>query len=301
MPVVMVGGVMILASGVLLLGLQKSWQMTFGRIFVELAKVIYQTPSIGIRGASLSIHFLADALIAANRAVYGWLGQAIMFSSSPLAILFRRLADVLEIPAREVSLLAADVLHTLNQYRKWIIPAMIAAAVGPVAAIAYALRAQVASLAHRAPVHITKNITNYARGAFQTITYKAVAIPQAGIRRLDREATALEKWIAKHSRLLTLAGLTAAVTAIAARRFPLLRCRNVRQFSRSICGLPSQSFDRFIESLLLGALAIYGTRDLNAFGREIQAGLGTVEDGVRHFWRADIAGATRNPDLGDPR
>lgn len=292
---------MILAGVLVLLGLQKSWQMTFGRIFVELAKVIYQTPSVGVRGIRISIHFLADALIATNKAVYGWLGEAIGYASAPLTNFIRAIANVLEIPAREVSLLAADVLHALGQFRKWVVPAMIAAALGPIAALAYALRAQVASLAHRAPIHIVHNFTHVVKPTIVRVVNETVAIPQSGIRRVERETSALEKWVRSHGRLLTLAGLTAAVTAITARRFPLLRCRNVRQLGRRICGLPAQSFDHFLETLLLGTLAIYGTRDLNAFGRELQKGVGEVEGLVTHFWRADLVGVTRNPDLGDPR
>ena len=301
MPVVLVGGLMLLSGVLVVIGLQKSWQMTFGRIFVELAKVIYQTPSIGVRGVSISIHFLADALIAVNRAVYGWLGQAINYSSAPLAAFFRRIADVFEIPAREVSLLAADVLHTLNNYRKWIIPAMIAAAVGPIAAIAYALRAQVAHLPHTITRTATKTIVHTVTHVQRVVVHKATTVVLPRTRVIERDTAGLGKWIRKHSRLLSIAGLTAAVTAITARRFPMLRCRNVKQLSRSICGLPAQSFDHFLEALLLGALAIYGTRDLNAFGRELQKGLGEVEDAVTHFWRADLVGVTRNPDLGDPR
>lgn len=77
-------------------------------------------------------------------------------------------------------------------------------------------------------------------------------------RRLER----LWKWSRSHARIAATGAFVAA-TAVALRRMGLgwLRCRNVKRFGRTVCGMNAPAFDALLAGLI-GGLALADYRDL---------------------------------------
>lgn len=123
----------------------------------------------------------------------------------------------------------------------------------------------------------------------------APAIPRLG--RLEREVHGIDETLKDTAKKVTPAALAAVFAASVLSKLGLtwLRCRNVNQLGRRVCSLDP----RILDGLLLGLVAIFGTLDLRKFGKQVQAVTATFEGEVRHFWRADLGGVTRNPGLGD--
>jgi hypothetical protein len=210
--------------------------------------------------------------------------------------LFRGLAALFEAPVEVVEGLAADVYHTLGRFRNSVLPALIAAALGPVAATVYLLRGQVAGLLKRAPIHIVKQITHITTKATTTVIHEAIAIPRTGIGRLEREAGAiagrvgqLERSarlnIAKVRRLdRILAGLTAAglvAAAVGRLGFGWVRCSRVRKVGRGICGMDGDLLDALLASTLL----IAGSISVVRLAKDCRAFTGEVDEAIRFFVR----------------
>jgi hypothetical protein len=73
------------------------------------------------------------------------------------------------------------------------------------------------------------------------------------------------------------------------------RCKNVSKVGKAIC----RSNTKWLENLLLGAVAIFGTLSLITFATEVYALMNATVKEVAHFWRADVSRVPQNPGLGD--
>lgn len=259
---------LIIAAWLATLGMQKGWQATFGALLQQIAEGIRALPSIPIPRHRLGFGGVADAIVRADQSVYNWFGDLLQHTEPIVAQMFRYFAEVFEKPARQVALAVADTAHTLTMLRQFVIPAMIAAKVAWIPRHLAALEADVARLLHRAPVHITKDITNYAKGAFTTVVHTAVSVPWPRIRAAERDIAALRKRVGKLAHRVPVALTAAALTAIVARTsFRWVRCSKVGKFNKGVCGMNQDYLDDF----LLGALVIAGSINLRDEARAMQA------------------------------
>lgn len=272
---------LILCAALVLLGLQKGWQASFGRLFYALAASIALLPTLVILNRHIGFGGIANAIRAASDSIYNWLGQAVAFMTAPFSMFVRYMAQVLEAPALQAQLLAADVLHALTVLRRTLVPQMIASKVAWIPRHLARLEAQVASLVARAPVHIVHNIEHVVAKTTQVVVTKAVAIPFPRIGRLEREGEALSKRIDRLARRVAPAAIVAAVVvALSKVGAGFVRCAKVKKVGRQVCGMDNDLLD----SLLADTLLVVGTISLVEFAEGLQAGMDDLTPQVRRFW-----------------
>lgn len=261
----------------------QSWDYTFGPLLKSLADKI---DSFHVRIPhvfTLRFGFLAAAVRSVEATARHEISGAIRYVSRPLVIALQAFGAVVLYPARELAALAVDVAHTLGQLRRVIVPAMIAAAFGPLAAALYTLRKQVAALALRAPVHIITHTVEVAKPAVVRVVRQAIAVPLPRVGRLEREAGALGHRIGQLARRVTPAALAAATIATLARvGLGWVRCSRVKDAGKAVCGMDSG----LLESLLADTALIVGTVSLVEFARGMQDVTAEVVQPIRAFWRA---------------
>jgi hypothetical protein len=261
----------------------KSWDATFGPILQALADAVDVSVTLPVIHRALSFGWLATAIRNVDTAVRNTVMAWVAHVSHPLVLAMRAIGNAFTYPARELADLTADVAHTLAAYRRVIVPALIAAALGPVAAIVYTLRAQVARLAVRAPVHIVHTITRVAKPSIVNIVSRAIAVPMPRIGRLERDWAALRKRVDRLAHRVPAALTVAALTALVARTaFRWVRCAKVGKVGRNVCGMDTDLLD----SLLADTLLIVGTISLVELAEGLQAGMGELTPQIRRFWRA---------------
>lgn len=281
LAVPLLGGVLVAMAAWMLI---RAWDSTFGDWFERLAKameaVSVPIPRIGghpLRGLATALRNLAS----------DWrhgLGLMAMAVTGPLVVLLVAVAKLLWYPVRETRALAADVGDALWSLRHTVVPAMIAAKVAWIPRHLVALEREVASLAHRAPIHITKDITNYAKGAFTTVVEPIAKLPWPRLGRAERELDAVWKRLRKLERHVPAALTAAALTAIVARTsFRWVRCSRVRRVGKAVCGMDESVLD----DLLTAALLVVGTVNLVQLARELEPIVDDSTAAVLHFWTAD--------------
>lgn len=226
---------------------------------------------------------LAARLRNLDTTIMRYLGTAIEATSHAWKTGWNYTAYAFEQMGDAIAGAAEDTFHALDHYRRYVIPAALSAAVGPLAALVYQLRHLIDAKAHvviRTVVHTVTRIEH-------TTVAKAVAIarplPFPRLGQLEREAAATESRLRDYARRISPAALAAIVVATLARLgLGWLRCSRVNRLGRRVCGMD----ESVLESLLADTLLIVGTISLVEFAEGMQGVMETATEPIRHFWRA---------------
>jgi hypothetical protein len=286
-----------------------AYRNTLGALLTVLANAV---PNITILGHNL-FGWLSGGLNAINSQINQWLSDAVSGTQLAFEKVLNITATLLHDTFRNLAELAEgverDFRHTWNHF----VPASIRAQLGPVhSAIAF-LQGELAKLlkegvkasntithvvTHDIP-KVTTNVIRVTKVEVEKVTKTVVrsatvTLPRVGA--LERDVAGLEKWIKRHTKDLTIAGLASLLIGgvLAKIGMTWLRCSNVQRFGRHVCGIAP----KVLEDLLLGLTAIFGTLSLVELAKQMQALVGGLEGEIVHFWRADVAPTSSDRRLG---
>lgn len=261
----------------------QSWDVTIGPMLRSLAD-LFDSVRLKVFGRTIvGLGFIAAGIRSLDKSARHWISHAIIHVSGPVTHLLLGIRWAFQYPAAQLAGLAQDVAQTAWRLRYAIVPELILARVLPLRRWLAAVAAKVDALAVRAPVHITKDITNYAKGAFQTITYKAVSVPWPRIRRVEREAGALGHRIDHLARRVTPAALAAAAAlALAKIGAQWTRCSRSKRWGKNVCGMN----DDILNTLITDTALIVGTLSLVDMVKLLQPATHEATVAVKTFWDA---------------
>lgn len=133
----------------------------------------------------------------------------------------------------------------------------------------------------------------WLRAHFHALT---AVLPHAIPLQWGRTVTGIRKRL-RRLELITAGGVAVGAIAVALQRLGLgwVRCSNVAKAGKALCRADA----KWLENLLLGTLAIFGTISLRTFAVEVYALTDAGVNDVLRFWRANVAGTPPNPGLGD--
>jgi hypothetical protein len=254
--------------------------------FVQpLVNVVVRALSVTIplpsRLPDIHLDAVGNAIRSAAASLRRHLGELLALMIFPAVVLLQYATRLLLEQARETAAISRDTAATIAGLRKVVIPAMIAAKVAWIPRHLIDLERRVAALAHRAPVHIVKDITHVVEKATTTVVKQAVALPFPRLGRLEREAGATWKRVNQIAKKVTPAALAAAVVLTVARSsFRWVRCSRVRRVGRAICGMD----DSVLNQLLTDALLIVGTVNLVQLARQLEPIVEESAEAILHFW-----------------
>ncbi len=282
MPVALGVGLLAVLAAMFVLSLSATWDVTFGPMLRGIAAAIANAPITSAGRRLLHLESLAAAIVAFEQKLRRAIGEAVGFMGAPLAAAMYAVGRAFVYPAAQVAELADDIATTLWALRGKVVPAMIAAKVGWIPKHLAALAAEVAHLAGRTPIHVAKDVTNYAKGAFTTIVNKAVALPWPRLGKVEREAGALGKRVDQLARRTAPAAFAAAaVAAIARLGFSWVRCSKVGRVGKKVCGMD----ESLLESLIADTLLVVGAISIVEFAKALQAVEGEAVSGLKGFVR----------------
>lgn len=106
--------------------------------------------------------------------------------------------------------------------------------------------------------------------------------------------------IRKRFRSLAWLGAFASASALVSAALVKMglswvRCKNVGKTGKAICRAPT----KWLENLLLGTVAIFGTISLRVFAKEVYDLTRDAADQINRFWRNDLKATGANPGLGE--
>lgn len=318
-----VGLVLLAIACLFLLALNKVYKLTIGALVSTLASMFDSLSfKVPIIHATVGLGFIGDALKNVDNYVLEAIGTGIQQTENGLHACIGAMTWLLQETADQVAGLAGDTANAFNWVRHSLIPSQIFAAthwlrrevihladqiahlaVHPVQAVhtttrviapgLKALEGKVSSLEAQVEAIGARGFTKVYELAPAIALPKPTAIPgdiYRGIDSLWRESKRIGK-------VLTPAGIVGLVAAsvFSLAHLSWLRCANVRNAARRLCGMNPDA----LESLLAGLFVVFGTLSLTTFAREVQDVTGDFAVAVRKFWRADVQGPGKNPGLGD--
>jgi len=283
MPVVLPGveGIAILAlvaSFVVLIGLQKGWSVTFGWIFRTLGDSLMV---VGIAGVH-PFHKVGTWLRSLDRNVYHALGVAALGCEHAASWLWTQTANQVAWIGREIADLAHDTAQALGAVNTTIVkPAVKIIDRNSVVRIGKVSAALGLVITARLPALVRSVAALSVKVAHLT---KTVAVD---VGRLEAKAGRAAADIRSHGLRLSklekaLSGIGAAAlvgTALARLGLQWLRCPNVGRAGRAVCGMDGN----LLESLLIDAAVLAVAFNIEEFARELQ---GVTEEAANaiHDW-----------------
>jgi hypothetical protein len=319
-----VGLILLAIACVFLLALNKAWQFTLGALLRSLALAVSALPSVSILGHRVPPWgALANAVNELDNAVLHAIGVGIQETEKGLHALIGAMSWLMQETADQVAGLAQDTANALGWVHNHAIPFALNATVRPILRRLTALEQRVQTLVTH-PTEIVRPVTRVIAPGLDALEAKvdalarkiaatgAAAVPAAlappisitlpGAVSIPGDLTrgidAIRKRLGAVTRTLTPAGIAGLVAGAVLSTLGLswLKCRNVEKAAKSACGLNADVLD----GLLAGLLALFGTFSLVEFAKYLQPVVGEVGGEVTHFWRAEVAGQTRDRAVGSP-
>ena len=318
------GIILVAIACLFLLALNKAWQFSLGALLTALARAINNLPHVTVLGTSVPPWgALADAVTWLNGVVLHAIGTGIINTEKALHALIGWVAYVWQATADEVAALAEDTAQSFQWAKRYLLPAVWGVATIPLWNAIRHLAAQIATTAAH-PVRAVHTTVRVIAPGLAALTGRvnaleakvaaigaeapaAVAAVPAVIERVPaltipsdvyRGIDSLWKQVRRVGRTLTPAGIVGLVAGatLATMGLGWLKCGNVEKAAKSTCGMNAD----VLEGLLAGLLALFGTFSLVEFAKYLRPLVGEFGGEVTHFWRADIAGQSRDRVLGSP-
>jgi hypothetical protein len=241
---------------------------------------------------------LRRTILRVEHNVAHWLAAGALATEGPVVSLLEGCAAIIATVALVIYYLALEAYKGLRALRHVVVPKLVAVATAPLARGLHTLRATLHWLTHTvlraALVRIRALEHDYTWLGHRVLHGLGVLRHTAAIAahevlglghrvgELARARVALWRYVRSLRRTLTVAGLTALVVAVLARLgLGWLRCRNVKQAGRSVCGMDAG----LLESLLADLVILAGTLSIVELARECQHATQPLEDGLRFLLR----------------
>lgn len=289
--------VMCVAALVLMILL--AYRATIGALIIVLINVL-EKATVNVLGFSFNLFQPGITLLEGiNNIMYAALAKVLQANQWGWhkfvhwnAYMWQKITEA----AADTAVLTGQALHILRRHT---IPILIGAALGPLEALAYVFRKQIAHLAAQVahlvahPIRAIHETASHAAAVATAVTNtvyvttpaavaKAVAVPWGAIGQLRKGEEAARANIAKLRRYVVGAGAAALVAAAVGRLgFGWARCSKVGRLGRGICGLD----EGILESLLADALLIASTISIVEFARYCQDFTTAVEAPLKSFVR----------------
>lgn len=326
MPVV-VGVDLIVELGILalfaaLLLLRTAWVPTFGQLLESLARA-FDGASIGVhafgQGFTIGFGFVAKLLRGIDNSALHLLGAGINATSYAAHRLWQWTAYLVEQTARVIGDTAEQTYASLVHLRRWVIPPLIAASLGPLYRQIESLAAQFKHLAAN-PTTIINPVTRVfdprvrslerdVKSLSATVAHlgavavpHGIAVPTPRLGWLTHGIDELRGRLERIARTLTPAGITGLVAAAVLSQLDLgwLKCRGVGRVGRHLCGLSG-----LLETLAGDALEALIVTDLCTFAGALGRAVHEFQPALEAFTGVENAligchGATLPADLRPP-
>lgn len=229
------------------LGLREGWDHTIGYAFRWLARQIRDV-SIGV-GHVYTLHpfgFLADGLEWIADATSHWLAVAALNTEHAAVAMWHLTATVFWWTVHETKDLAVDTYNAVEHVTTTTVPNAARWARREAVAVAHRL-VHVESAARRATDRELEHVAHVAAADAELAIHKAegaLSWSEAEVGVLGRELGSLKSRVDRIARQLSPAAIVALIGATIFTEFGLgwLRCRQVGQLGRAVCGLPSHLF-----------------------------------------------------------
>lgn len=272
-----------------------AYRSTFGAL---LGKIVDLTRDVNVLGYH-PFRWLARDLDHLNHYILNQLGNAVVGSAHAWHAVVGQAAAFVHETMDVIADLAETTAHELAHLRRSVIPTVVGNLLGPLAAIVYALRKQIAALAvvvAHLPRTITHEVTHQLQPAAAKITNvtkvivqsaaftipgaAGIPLPRAG--RLEREVKGIDELLRDALRKVSTPVIAAIVaTTVGALGLGHSRCSRVDRLNKSICGMD----EGLLEALIADTLIIASTLSLVEFANYCQGFTGDVQEPLRLFLR----------------
>lgn len=264
-----------------------------------LGKIADETQHISIAG----IHpfgWLARDIRKIDHYILYYLGQVVQGSSNVWHALVGQMAAFVHETMDALADLSEAAAHEFWHLRRWLIPAEIAAAVGPLRRLIHALTRRVDALAHDA-AHVSKGVTRVVThevvkqiirvekvvqvktqaAAVAAVGAAGAILPRLG--HLEREVKGIDATLRDALRRVSPAVLVGVVAATVARLgLSWARCSGAQRYGKQLCGMDQGMLD----SLIADTLLVLGTISLVEFAQGMQGLVEEAAGEIGGFWRA---------------
>jgi hypothetical protein len=318
------GLILVAIACLFLLALNKAWRFSVGAMLEQAAAAFNSLSfTVPVIHAHVGLGFIGDVFTWLNGVVLHAIGSGIVNTEKALHALIGWVAYVWQATADEVASLAEDTAQTFAWTKRYLLPAVWGVATIPLWHAIRHLAAQIATTAAHPvrAVHTTVRVIAPGLAALTgrvsalearvaaigaqaptvihegtTVIERVPGIVSPG--EISRGLDSLWKQVQRIGRTLTPAGIAGLVAGATLSTLGLgwLKCGNVEKAAKSTCGMNAD----VLEGLLAGLLALFGTFSLVEFAKYLRPLVGEFGGEVTHFWRADIAGQSRDRVLGSP-
>jgi hypothetical protein len=136
--------------------------------------------------------------------------------------------------------------------------------------------------------------------ALERVIAGGVGAALGGLIHLPRDLVGIRKRLGKIEHILAgTLGVALVTTALARLGLTWIRCNNWKRLGRAGCQLPTNAISNLL-GLVAGLAVLETGLSLETFAKELQPLIAEGATEARHFWKADIAGAAKDRQLGSP-
>jgi hypothetical protein len=308
-PVVALGALLACALCLLVL---YGYKFTLGALLAGFAGILFNVASAIPLGLGGVFTDAGNAILGLDNTILNVLGTGVNTTSYAWHRWAQWTAQSFTAIGEAERYVATETLRGFQTMRRAVIPSLIAAAVGPLGLILGRTITHTKSIERVVTVEAPK-VTRLVKTAVTNVyptTIRVEKLGEATLRKaiavagglaiprlgqLERDLAAAQAKLGKIVRTLTPAGVIGLVAAaVAELGLSASKCSNVQKFNKGLCGMNP----KWIEDLLLGAVAIFGSLSLVKLAEDYKLLFGDVATEARHFWRADVKGPGKDRAIG---
>lgn len=248
-----------------------AYQNTLGAVLSTIANALHGVSFLGHH----PLDFLANEIHALDSTINAYLVQAVDGTKYAWAKVLQFHALLWHDFTEAVGDLAGATQHWINNVSPRTITRIAAGVFAPYLGLLHWLSHEVGHLAalpakvvtevtHAVTVEVPKVITKVERVSNTVVKTVTVTLPRTipatfpRVGTLERDISALEKWVRSHTKDLGLAAVSGLLVAALARELPWARCKNTSNVAKKLCSVPIKA----LEDLLGGVLDFLVLTDL---------------------------------------
>jgi hypothetical protein len=303
-----VGLILLALAFVVCIGLNHVYKLTIGALISTLVSMFDALSfKIPVINKTIGLGFIGDALASVDSWVLAGIGAGIIATEKGMHAVIGWLTWLLQATADEVANLAEDTYRGFNTVKRYLIPALIGAAIAKI---------------HPQLTYVTQKVKNVITHPVQAV-HTTVRVIAPGLKALEGKVSALEAKVAaigaaapaivtsppisitiprpaaipgditkgidslwKRVRGIGKTLTPTGIAALVAGATGLLglswgRCAKANKLGKNVCGLN----DDLLEGLLASTVVVASSISIVEFAKACQAFEPTVEAGLRFFVR----------------
>jgi hypothetical protein len=303
-----VGLILLAVACVFLLALNKVYKFSVGALLSAMADMVSSLPHVSILGHKVPPwDALANGITELDNYVLQGIGAGIQWTEGGLHAVLGAMTWLLQETADQVAGLAEDTYKAFNTVKRYLIPALIGAAIAKI---------------HPQLTYVTQKVKNVITHPVQAV-HTTVRVIAPGLKALEGKVSALEAKVAaigaaapaivtsppisitiprptaipgditkgidslwKRVRGIGKTLTPTGIVALVAGATGLLglswgRCAKANKLGKNVCGLN----DDLLEGLLASTVVVASSISIVEFAKACQAFEPTVEAGLRFFVR----------------